>query len=358
MLKMKLQEVHQLIPFRKLFKLVFGFALSIQLIIISANHISGYYVLTGIEEFLLRFLFGSSLSIVATFIAVYPDLLTVRALNDRFGWHKNVFLRILIQFFIAVFLGAAAAILITSVSHFFRPYRDGLSINAVYNVLIFAVCNVILMIILEGWIFFIEGVDSRRKSKALQEQVSQLRFEVLKQQIDSHFMFNSLNVLSGLINKDQEKAQQFIDEFSNVYRYVLQSIEKPVVRLSQEIRFARSYLALQQMRYGPFLQYHIDMPSELLDAYIPPLTLQVVLENICKHNLISDSQPLIIDITGTDYQLIVRNNLQPKISSDEKSGSGQANLIKRYSLLGSDLPEFKVGTSHYIATLPLIYEDY
>lgn len=355
---MKLQEVHQIIPFRKLLKLIFGFAVSVQLIIISANHISGYYMLSGFDQFFIRFLFGSVLSILATFMVVYPDLLIIGYLNERFGWNKKIFLRILIQFLLAVLTGAVIAILISSVSHFLNPYRDGFFMNAVYNVLIFSVCNVMLMIILEGWIFFIKGADSRKKSRILQEELSQLRFEVLKNQIDSHFMFNSLNVLSGLIDKDREKAQRFVDEFSSVYRYVLRSIEKPVVSLKQELSFARSYLALQQMRYGPNLKYRIDIPSALLDTFIPPLTLQIVLENVCKHNLISASRPLIIEITGERGRLRVMNNLQPKISTDDKYGSGQANLIKRYSLLGTDLPEFNVGTSHYMATLPLIYEDY
>ncbi|MFP8490048.1 sensor histidine kinase [Gracilimonas sp. Q87] len=226
-----------------------------------------------------------------------------------------------------------------------------------YNLMIFAVCNVILVIILEGWIFFIEGAESRKRSNELEGQVTELRFEMLKKQIDSHFLFNSLNVLSGLIEKDPEMAQEFIDEFSKLYRYVLESIDKRVVSVQDEINFARNYLYLQQMRYGKGLDFTVDLASELLNGYMPPLSLQVVLENVCKHNTVSEEQPLVIDISGDEDQLIVRNNLQSKISYSSGTRTGQSNLLKRYQLLGNFEPTFKVGTTHYTVKLPIIFED-
>src|SRR6056297_1160138 len=210
-LDMKLRDVHELIPFRNLFKLVFGFAVSIQVIIILVNHLTGFFELNSVFHFMSRVFFGSILSLIATFAVVYPDLFVIKFLNEKVGWHGKVFARVIFQFILTVLIGGVIAVTITYLSHLLNPYRDGLLINMSYNVMIFAVCNVILMVILEGWIFFIEGARSSQRSVELENQVMELRFEMLKKQIDYHFLFNSLNVLSGLIEKDPELAQDFID---------------------------------------------------------------------------------------------------------------------------------------------------
>lgn len=352
-----IKNLHEIIPFQNLLKLVLGFAVSVQLIIVVVNHITGFFELSSFSHFLFRLFRGSVLSIIATFAVVYPNLVVIRMLNNKIGWQKNVFLRVLLQFILTVLIGSIVAALFTYLSHLFNPYRDGLLITMGYNLMIFSVCNVILMIILEGWIFFIEGAKSRNKSIELEGQVTELRFDILKKQIDSHFLFNSLNVLSGLIENDPVKAQEFIDEFSRLYRYVMESIDKKVVSVGEEINFARSYLFLQQMRYGKGLEFEINISSDLFNGYMPPLSLQVVLENVCKHNTVSRERPLKIEIFGSDHELIVKNNLQPKISYSRGTSTGQLNLIKRYQLLGNAKPTFVVGTAEYTAKLPIIFEE-
>jgi hypothetical protein len=351
------RNVHELIPFRNLLKLVVGFAVAIQVIIIVVNHLTGFFELNSFTHFLFRLLRGSLLSIIATIAVVYPDLYIIRFLSSRMGWKKMVFGRVVIQFMLTVLIGAIAATGFTALGHFITPYRDGLLVTMGYNLMIFAVCNIILMIILEAWIFFIEGAKSRKRSNKLEGELTQLRFEMLKKQIDSHFLFNSLNVLSGLIEKDSGLAQDFIDEFSSLYRYVLDSIDKRVVTVRDEISFARSYLYLQQMRYGKGLTYSVDLPSELLDGYMPPLSLQIVLENACKHNSVSKKSPLKILISGNNSELVVKNNIQSKRSPTRGTKTGQSNLIKRYSLLSNSKPEFHVGTTQYTAKLPIIFEE-
>ena len=352
-----IRNVHELIPFRNLLKLVIGFAVSIQVIIIVVNHLTGFFELNSLTHFLYRLLRGSLLSIFATFAVVYPDLFVIRFLNNRMGWKKMVFGRVAFQFFLTVLIGALAAAVFTSMGHLITPYREGLLVITGYNLMIFAVCNIILMIILEAWIFFIEGAKSRKRSRVLEAELTQLRFEMLKKQIDSHFLFNSLNVLSGLIEKDSGLAQDFIDEFSSLYRYVLDSIDKRVVAVRDEISFARSYLYLQQMRYGKGLKFTVDLPSDMMDGYMPPLSLQIVLENACKHNSVSKESPLEISISGGKNELIVQNNIQSKRSHTRGSKTGQSNLIKRYGLLSNSKPVFHVGTTHYTAKLPVIFEE-
>src|SRR6056297_140433 len=356
-IEMALNNVHKLIPFRNLFKLVVGFAVLVQIIVISVNHITGFYELSSVSHFLFRLGRGSLLSIVAGFAIVYPNLFVIRYLNDRLGWQAHIFYRLLIQLFLTALIGAVIAVGFTTLSHLINPYRDGLLVTLGYNTMIFMVCNVILMIILEAWIFFIEGTQSKKRSKEREGEVIGLRFEMLKKQIDSHFLFNSLNVLSGLIEKDPELAQDFIDEFSSLYRYVLESIDKRIVTVRDEISFARSYLYLQQFRYGEGLRFSIDLSSEILNGYVPPLSLQVVLENACKHNIVSDDRPLTITISGEGEMLIVKNNIQPKQTHARRTKTGQSNLEKRYRLMGAFKPVFHVGTTQYTAKLPIIYEE-
>ena len=190
----------------------------------------------------------------------------------------------------------------------------------------------------------------------MERELSQIRFEVLKSQINPHFMFNSLNVLSGLIQVDVDKAQLFIDEFSQIYRYVLETIEQPVVTLSQELEFMRSYLFLQQIRYGEALTHSVNIPTERLPMLLPPLSLQVVLENAIKHNIVNEAKPLKIEIFCEGAFLIVRNNLQPKISG-KSTGVGLKNFVKRYGLISKLEPTFTMMNDCFVAQLPLIQTD-
>jgi len=190
----------------------------------------------------------------------------------------------------------------------------------------------------------------------VQKENLQSQFEVLKSQINPHFMFNSLNVLSGLINVDIDKAQLFIDEFSQIYRYVLETIEQTVVTLNEELEFMRSYLFLSQIRYGKSLTYTVNILAEKLQLLVPPLSLQVLLENAIKHNIVNESKPLEIEILSQGDYLIVKNPIQLKISGTS-TGLGLKNLIKRYSLISKLEPTFMVVNNHYVASIPLINID-
>lgn len=350
-------NINKLIPFNKLFKLLLGFAFVLQLVIITYNQLSGYYAVSEPAHFISRLFLGTLLSLVAAFLIAYPDLYIIRYMNRSFPWSRKIFNRILLQLSLAILIALLGSSLITTFSHLINPYKEAFHSVMITNGLIFSVCNIIIMIILEAWIFFMESAESKKKTESLEKELSQIRFEVLKNQINPHFMFNSLNVLSGLIDKDTNKAQEFIDEFSHIYRYVIETIEKPVVTVQDELDFIRSYMFLQQMRYGRQLEFSVDLPASLMHQYLPPLSLQLVMENAVKHNLVSEEKPLRIDISHNNNHLVVRNNLQPKMTGARSTRMGQENLIKRYKLISREVPEFKVGTTHYQATLPLITPD-
>ncbi|MBZ4669585.1 MAG: lytS3 [Defluviitaleaceae bacterium] len=352
---MSFKQVNNLFPFNRLLKFLIGLAIGVQIIVILYNHFNGYYILDGYTHFLTRLLRGTLLSILAGFLISYPDLYVIQYMNKIAPWGKSIFKRVSLQLMFTVSIAAVVATLITLFANWISAYTDHDIASIVrINILIYMVVNIMVMSIFEGWILFIERAKAKQMADNLQTELSQIKFEVLKSQINPHFMFNSLNVLSGLINKDVNKAQQFIDEFSMIYRYVLETIEQPVTTLGKEIEFMRSYLFLQQIRYGENLTYSINITAGLIEMFLPPLSLQVVLENAIKHNIINESKPLHIEITDEEFTLIVKNNIQPKISKEVSTGLGLKNLIKRYALISDLVPEFKVENNHYIAKLPLI----
>lgn len=351
------KQIHRLFSFRRLFLLVAGLALTIQVIVISYNHFSGYYELTGWSHFFLRLFRGTLLSIFGGFLVAYPDLYVISGMNRKYQWGRRTLERIFIQFFSSLVIAITVSVIITMLAHWIRPYREELTGVLINNALIYAVVNVLYMVILEAWIFFLDSKRSREVAENLRQELTQIKFEVLKSQINPHFMFNSLNVLSGLINKDVKKAQVFIDEFSQVYRYVLETIEKPVSSLNKELDFMRSYLFLQQIRYGEDLYYSVDINCGSLNKVLPPLSLQVVLENAIKHNIVNKAKPLHISIYEENEFLVVRNSLQPKISAPASTGLGIKNLVKRYGMITDISPVFSLDASFYYARLPLISTD-
>lgn len=355
---MKNRSLHSVIPFKTILWLLLVLAVSIQIVLISYNHFTGFYTIGTVQELIDRFLRGTLLSFIASFLLAYPNLFLIRFLNHRYPWSTSAVPRVLAEVSFTVLIGLFIGFLITTISHFMNAYQEDLIRVYVFNMIVVTVCAIVLMTLFEAWIFFDRQSESEKRNRELSRELSNIRFEMLKNQMNPHFMFNSLNVLSSLIEEDTEKSQQFIEEFSSIYRYVLETIEKHVVTLERELEFARSYMFLQQIRHGDELTWSIDIPSEWLQSYLPPLSLQLVLENAIKHNQIEKGQPFQIYLSVEGPQLIVVNPLKPKISFKKSTGVGQANLKKRYAMISNSEPEFRLETDRYVVTLPLIREEH
>jgi hypothetical protein len=355
---MKNRSLHSVIPLKTILWLLLAIAVSIQVILISYNHFTGFYTIDTFPELAGRFFWGTFLSFIAALLLAYPNLILIRFLDERYPWESSGVRRVLTQAFLTLLVGLAIGFLITSVSHLLNAYEENLLRVYVFNMIVVAVCNIVMMTIFEAWIFFYRQAESEKRNLKLSRELSSIRFEVLKNQMNPHFMFNSLNVLSSLIEEDTEKSQRFIEEFSSIYRYVLETIEKHVISLEKELEFARSYMFLQQIRHGDELSWSVEIPSEWLQSYLPPLSLQLVLENAIKHNKIEKEHPFHIRLTVSDENLVVENPLKPKISFRKSTGVGQKNLIKRYSMITNREPEFRMETHRYVVTLPLIREEH
>lgn len=181
------------------------------------------------------------------------------------------------------------------------------------------------------------------------------QFEMLKSQINPHFLFNSMNLLAALIPEDAAKAVEFTHRFSKVYRRLLELREQTLVEMHQELEFTDSYLYLQKMRFADSLQVEIDVSGDFKRHCLPPFSLQILLENAVKHNVTSEQQPLLIQIGITpDGKLEVRNNLQPRGTPVESTRLGLEILKTRYGLITPEPVEFEKTEHHYTVRMPLI----
>jgi len=179
-------------------------------------------------------------------------------------------------------------------------------------------------------------------------------FETLKNQLDPHFLFNSLNVLSSLIEENPKKAQEFTVALSKIYRYVLDQKDKNLISVEEELNFAKLYVSLLKMRFEDAIIINFQTDSDINDFKIVPLSLQLLLENAIKHNIISDQKPLQIDIFKEDNYLVVQNSFQKKQTFEKSTGIGLQNIIQRYNLVSNLEINIQQTEKHYIVKIPLI----
>jgi len=189
----------------------------------------------------------------------------------------------------------------------------------------------------------------------VQKENLQSQFEVLKQQVNPHFLFNSLNVLTSLIKIDPDLAEAFTERLSKVYRYVLENKEKDVVSLSTELEFLNAYLFLLEIRFMKKLVVDIKIDKSYYDYQILPIAIQLLIENAIKHNTFSKARPLKIDVFVDDKNnLNIINNLNKRETQFASTGVGLENIIRRYALVSDKKPEFTQTNDLFVARLPLL----
>jgi ligand-binding sensor domain-containing protein len=193
-----------------------------------------------------------------------------------------------------------------------------------------------------------------RHEDKLQKEKILFQFETLKSQVNPHFLFNSFSTLSAIIDEDKELALDYVQKLSVFFRNILEYRDKSVISLKEELALADTYYYLQKKRYGDNFNLKIDIPEEYLATLIPPLTLQMILENVVKHNVISAEKPLAISIRVKDGYLEISNPVQVKKNSVQSAGIGLPNIRNRYHLLVDKEIEIKITSTEYIVHLPLI----
>ena len=193
----------------------------------------------------------------------------------------------------------------------------------------------------------------QQEAAALQKENNTARYTALQNQLNPHFLFNSLNTLIAEIEYNPDNAVRFTKNLSSVYRYVLQSQDKTLVSLGEELEFLDSYLFLHKVRLGDCISCVCDIPADLTEAMLPPLTLQLLVENVIKHNTITSARPMKIDIFVQEDRLVVANLVQPR-KSRESSGIGLQNLSNRCKLMLGEEIRALHEKEMFIVKVPLL----
>ncbi|MBL6449522.1 sensor histidine kinase [Fulvivirga sp. 29W222] len=272
-------------------------------------------------------------------------------IDTRYYWVKYPVKRLMLGI-----LGHVIYTCIAIVCIFYAlEYLFDISMGNIKNILTYSVVfTMLISLILYSVSFLRSWRELAVESERMKKEVISSKYESLKNQVNPHFLFNSLNALTNLVYEDQDQAVKFIKKLSDVYRYVLESRDKDLEELEMELKFAESYLFLQKIRYSDSLQVS-KQKMEPKGVRIPPLSIQMLLENAIKHNIISEDEPLQIDIYQEGGYLFVVNNLQKKnIIKSESSEMGLANIKARYSFF-TEHPVIIDDSDHkFTVGLPLL----
>jgi sensor histidine kinase YesM len=200
--------------------------------------------------------------------------------------------------------------------------------------------------------FLLSWRQTAINAERLKQENITSKYESLKNQVNPHFLFNSLNALSGLVYEDQAKAVSFIRKLSDVYRYVLIHKEQELVSLQDELKFMENYTYLQKIRFDDNLIVNIHHDQEVT-GWVPPLAIQLLVENAIKHNTVSEAHPLTVDITISKEKIVVSNTIREKLSKDS-TGIGLQNIKDRYRYLSDQLVTIENDGHIFKMTLPML----
>ena len=196
----------------------------------------------------------------------------------------------------------------------------------------------------------VEMLSEREKAN-----MAQYRYLKLKRQVNPHFLFNSLNILDCLICEEKsEQASIYTHKLAGIYRYMIKSEEEEIVSLRDELVFVRLYIDLLQVRFPEGFEVTIDVPEEKLARFVPPCSIQLLIENATKHNAVSTERPLKIEITADESNIYVRNNIVPKVTRSASTGLGQKYIRQLYMDLSGKSITIEQTENDYCVTLPLL----
>ena len=276
---------------------------------------------------------------------------------EKVNWNRNKLLRIIVSI--------SGSVVITLVGLFFLRLLTAVSINQMsyakfinnerwenYSFGLWVTLTIVA-------IFHLAYYYNKYQQNKIKEQkviagTASAKFDALKNQLDPHFLFNSLNVLTSLIEENPDNALTFTTGLSKVYRYVLEQKNKDLVTVDQELDFAKTYMSLLKMRFEDSIVFEIPEQASNPESKVVPLSLQLLLENAVKHNMVTSQKPLHIKIYEDNGNLIVENNLQPKQIVKKSSGVGLSNIKQRYQLLTNKKVIINQEAGRFAVAIPML----
>lgn len=311
----------------------------------------GHY-LEYVESVFISFAFWSLLS--------NGNALLICYLDKRWTWLKQPLKRAIIGTVVMLIysIGISLLVLFVFIEYYLKfDFIKAIEYNGLWSQLrLPLMITIFFMLTGHGRAFLMEWRQAAIDVERLKSENLKSKFESLKSQVNPHFLFNSLNALSSLVYSDQDKAADFIQKLSEVYRYVLDHQNDEVVSLQEELEFVKSYIYLNQIRFGKNLEVDfINMETIPTTWMIPPVALQMLLENCLKHNEVSNEFPLRVKLILKDESLVVINNLNPiDMPKHDASGVGLSNVQARFEMMTTQKVKIEKSDAEFRVELPLL----
>jgi sensor histidine kinase YesM len=342
-----MKQTDELKKFRWLFfLLVPAFAISINLLLFGSEYYRNWNIL----------LFSTVLLIAVSLLLSATQITLLNWMRRRFPNEEKLFIRILIFLLIAF---PVTGIFVTGIffgynSIHFLDYQLNLE-HYKWGLFTGFVCDLLGMAMNEGIYGYSKWKETKLQAEQLIKENLQTKLNSLLQQINPHFLFNSLNTISALMQEDIDAAQKYLSELSKVYRYLLRTNETELTTLAIELHFMDSYFHLLQTRFGKGVSLiKVVNTTELDTLFLPPLTLQLLVENAVKHNTTAKSKPLEITIICDKEFVLVENNLQKKTLNVEGAKIGLANIAEKYKLINKSSIEITETLDVFSVRIPLL----
>ena len=337
--------------FIKLFLRGFAISIIIAFVIITLEIILGR-----------KIVFNTDLAVEIGYYLIYGITLTLingvffDFMNHKVVWIKLKKFRIIIGVFGSIFftiLGIFLIRLFIKVVLENISFPDFIQRENRKNYVISTVIALIVSLVFHAIYFYKKSQENKVKEQKIIAGTASAKFESLKNQIDPHFLFNSLNVLSSLIEENPDNAQRFTSSLSKVYRYVLEQKDKELVSVEEELSFAKTYMNLLKMRFENSVFYEVA-ETQNPEAKVVPLALQLLLENTVKHNIASENKPLYIRIYEKGDYLVIENDYQKKEVLQDRKGVGLQNIVDRYSIITNRKVKVEQTEQHFRVEIPML----
>lgn len=303
---------------------------------------------------------GFLVSILIT-IAVWEGSIRIdQLMNSKLPWEASPLRRVVVQAVTTLIFSAGTIyILLAFYNYFVCKIPEDKTGAIVSSSLIVGVLVTFVLVTIQVSIHFFNRLKLSLVEIEIHKKESlQAQLENLRNQINPHFLFNNLSVLSSLVYKDQDKAVDFIDQLSKVYRYVLENKEKELVEIKSEVKFIESYCFLLKIRFGENIQFQINIQDDKLERFIAPMALQLLIENAIKHNEISEELPLIVRVYVESNYLVISNAIQLRKGIVHSSKTGLKNIISRYSYF-TQLPVLiSSENGSFTVRIPILDNDF
>lgn len=332
--------------------IVLSFVIGIFVFLIG-SFLSNGFQFENTQEFLVSF----AMYQLYSFVLGYSNMLFFDYL-EQIHWNPNQKIK-------RILIGISGSIVITLIGLFLLRLFTSMSLNGrSFDEFIanehwrnysFGLWITLTIVIIFHFVYFYNQYQQTKiKEQKVIAGTASAKFDALKNQLDPHFLFNSLNVLTSLIEENPENALEFTTSLSKVYRYVLEQKNKDLVTVDEELDFAKTYMSLLKMRFEDSIIFEIPDKASNPESKVVPLSLQLLLENAVKHNMVTSKKPLHIKIYEQNSNLVVENNLQPKQIVKRSSGVGLANIKQRYQLLTHKKVIINQQANRFAVALPML----